>query len=234
MAGLREHNKAKRVEAILDSAVELLGRHPLEDLTTEQIAAGAGVSTATVYNLVGTRNELLRALVDRVVEDLTEAVRRATARNDDPIVLANLIVDHSVTAFTRHSTAFRRIVAAGRSGHDVVGSNRVDPSQLQVAALTAAKDQGVLRGDVDPTGLGRQVFISWIGAMEHWASADLDDYGFGIAARHGLLVVLAAAATDLHRQRFLAELTAASAELERCWTRRTSIDAPSQSEVSTG
>lgn len=234
MAGLREHNKAKRVEAILDSAVDLLGTHSLEDLTTEQIAARAGVATATVYNLVGTRNQLLRALVERVVEDLVAVVQEATDRNDDPIVLAHLIVDHSVAAFTRHSAAFRRIVAAGRSGHDVVDPQRLDPSQLQVAALTTAQEQGVLRDDIDPTGLGRQVFVSWIGAMEHWSRADLDDHGFAVAARHGLQTVLAAAAADIHRPRFLRELTATSAELERCWTGRAAVDSTSQPDVSTG
>lgn len=218
MAGLRERNKALRVEAILDAAVKLLDEQPLDDVTTEQIAERAGVSPATVYNLVGTRDRLLHALLERVVQDLVEEVALAAARDDDPIAVAHLIVDHSVAAFISHSGAYRQIVAAGRSIDRDVPEPSTDPSQLQVAALGQAQELGVLRGDIDPAGLGRQIYISWIGAMEHWANGKLDDSGFGVAARHGLLVVLAAAAVEADRDRFLAELRNVGTELERCWT----------------
>ncbi|MEM9609500.1 MAG: TetR/AcrR family transcriptional regulator [Actinomycetota bacterium] len=217
MTGLRERNKAKRVAAILDAAVELLGEHPLDDVTTEQIAAVADVSPATVYNLVGPRDELLRAIVARVVDDLVAEVARASAGDDDPVAVAELVVEWSVGAFTANSLAYRRIVAAGRS----VGARRdgvIDPSQLQVAALRRARELGVLRGDVDPAGLGRQVYLSWIGSMEHWAEGRLDDRGFSVATRHGLFTVLAAAAVDPHRERFLAELRRLGVELESCWS----------------
>jgi len=216
VAGLREKNKALRTQAIFDAAVELLDNEPLDEVTTERIAARAGVSPATVYNLVGTRSQLLRGLTRRVVEDLVDAVAQASARDDDPVDVAELIVDQSVAAFTEHSRAFRRIVAAGRTtpGDD---EDRIDASQLQVAALRRAQELGILRADVDPAGLGRQVYISWIGAMEHWAGGALDDEGFAVATRHGLFAVLAAAAGDPHRDRFLAELGRLGLQLERHW-----------------
>lgn len=205
-----------RVAAILDAAVDLLDGTPLDDVTTEQIAERAGVSPATVYNLVGTRDELLRSLVDRVVEDLVDAVARATASNDDPIAVAHLVVDQSVAAFTRHSHAFRQIVAADRSA-DRNDDQRVDASQLQVAALRRAQELDIVRKDADTGALGRQVYLSWIGAMEHWANRRLDDSGFAVAARHGLLTVLAASASDPHRDRFLDELGEVGPELDRSW-----------------
>lgn len=234
VTGLRERNKAMRIAAILDAAVELLDDGLLDDVTTEQIAARAGVAPATVYNLVGTRTELLRALVTRVVEDLVAAVARATADEEDPVSVAHLIVDRSVAAFTRHSGAYRQIVAAGRSVDQPATPDWVDPSQLQVTALRRAQESGLLRADVETTGLGRQVYIAWIGAMEHWANGQLDDDGFGVAARHGLLTVLAAAAADDHRDHFLGELRVASAELERRWS--TGLRAPlrSRSDRRTG
>ncbi len=217
MSGLRERNKAIRVEAILDAAVDLLGRDDLHEVTTEQIAAQAGVSPATVYNLVGTRDELLRAVVHRVVDDLVDAVARATASDDDPIAVAHLIVDHSVSAFTAHSRAYRQIVGAGRGADGAPGMNWVDPSQLQVAALRQAQEIGVLRADVDPEPLGRQVYISWMGAMGQWAQGVLDDHGFAVATRHGLVTVLAAAASEPHRSEFLGQLDDLGVDLAARW-----------------
>lgn len=224
VTGLRERNKAMRVEAILDATVELLDSRRFEDVTTEEIAGLAGVAPATVYNLVGPRDQLVRALVQRVVDDLVEAVAEATATADDPIVVAHLIVDHSVAAFTSHSEAYRQVVAVGRSrdaqpSRETRPGGILDPSQLQATALRAAQEQGILRSELDAGGLGRQVYISWIGAMEHWADGVLDDTGFAIAARHGLLVVLAAAATDAFRDRFVEELAAVARRLERSWRR---------------
>ena len=71
-----------RVDAILDAAVELLDDTGLDVVTTEAIAAKAGVAAATVYNLIGTRDDLLRSLVRRVVTDLVDAVAQATASDD--------------------------------------------------------------------------------------------------------------------------------------------------------
>ncbi len=167
VSGLREQNKARRVEAILDAAVELFDDQPLDEITTERIAERAGVAPATVYNLVGTRERLLRAISDRVIEDLVDAVAGATASDTDPIAVAHLIVDHSVDAFTSHSRAYRRIVAAGRTTDRLRSEHAIDPSELQVAAMRDAQALGVLRDDVDPVALGRQIFISWIGAMDH-------------------------------------------------------------------
>lgn len=208
-----------RTEAILDAAVELLDESAVDDLTTDRIADRAGVSTATVYNLVGPRDQLLRAIIDRVVEGLVERVAAASARDEDPIAVAHLIVDHSVAAFTEHSMAYRRIVAAGRPVGSDPARDMADPSSLQVAALRRAQEIGVLRGDVDVAGLGRQIFISWIGAMDHWAGGRLDDEGFAVATRHGLLAVLAASAVDGERERFAAELAEVGVRLERHWNR---------------
>ena len=218
MTGLRERNKALRVEAILDAAVELLDERPLDDVTTDAIADRAGVATATVYNLVGTRERLLRAIVDRVVERLVDGVAEAAARDEDPIAVAHFVVDHSVAAFTEHSTAYRRIVAAGRSVDDGAIHDVADPSSLQVAALRGAQETGVLRADLDIAGLGRQIYISWIGAMQHWANGWLDDEGFALATRHGLLTVLTAASVDAERERFATELAAVGSALEQHWT----------------
>ena len=118
-------------------------------------------------------------------------------------------------AFTADSFAYRQIVASARTLDD--GVRGVDPSRLQVAALREAQARGILRDDVDVAPLGRQVFIGWLGAMERWCSGRLDDEGFALAARHGLLTVLVAAASDSSRGSFTAELTSVGAKLERRW-----------------
>lgn len=217
MPPVRDLNKAKRRDAILDAAVQLLDERPNDDVSTEQIAALAGVAPATVYNLIGTRDAVVTALVVRVLTRLADSL--AALDQDDPIAAAELVVDQTVAAFVTHSGAFRQAVAiAQRAGSD--RSLGVDPSEFQVAAMRIAFTQGIVRSDVDPAALGRQIFLSYTGAMTLWSAGRLDDAGFATAARHGLFTALAAMASDEHRDHFLALLRTTGADLEHdAWHR---------------
>lgn len=204
MPSLRERNKAKRRDAILDAALELLGHTPARQVSTEQIAALAEVSPATVYNLVGTREQLLLALVDRVLHHMVATL--AERRPADPVAMAMFVVVESTERFIADGVAFRQVI--GSIGD--LAASRVtiafDPAQLQVAAMRDAQSQGLVRADLDPAALGRQIYLSYNGALFAWGGGVLSDDGLRAAVRHGLFMVLAAAATDEHRQRFLDEL----------------------------
>ena len=212
MVGLREKNKALRREAILDATLQLLGKHDPSEITTSQIAARADVSPATVFNLVGTREQLLVALGARVVETNLDALTELEKQTGgDPIAAARLIVDVSVAAFAVESTAYRRVVAEIVYRHDVDGSSGFDPARLQEAAMHDAQERGIVDARFDPAGLGKQIYASYSAAMLRWSVGKIDDAGFLILARHGLLAVLAATATDDHRDAFCNELVGLSA-----------------------
>jgi AcrR family transcriptional regulator len=209
---LRERNKRKRRDAILDAALELLSEAPNRQVTTEQIAELAEVSPATVYNLVGTREQLLLALVDRVLHDLVATL--AEQQSTDPVQMATFVVAESVERFVADGVAFRQVVT---SIGDFAASRitiAFDPAQLQVAAMREAQAQGIVRADLDPAALGRQIYLSYNGALFAWGAGVLSDDGLRAAVRHGLTMVLAAAATDEHRDRFLGELAQLGDQLD--------------------
>jgi hypothetical protein len=81
--------------------------------------------------------------------------------------------------------------------------------------MQAAQSMCIIRDDVDAAALGRQIFVSYSGALSLWCNDRLDDDGFSTVARHGLLTALAAAATDDHRDRFLAEMYTTGQRLEQ-------------------
>ena len=71
--GLRERGKLRRTERILDAALELLREDPNQNLTVDRISERAEVAPMTVYNLVGNRDEVWRAIADRGLKDLDPA-----------------------------------------------------------------------------------------------------------------------------------------------------------------
>ena len=217
MSGRRDLNKAKRRDAILDAAVALLNDRPSDEVSTEEIAAAAGVAPATVYNLIGTRDDLAHALVSRVLSQLGDSL--TALDQNDPIAAAQLIIDQTVAVFIADSAAFRQVVAIAQRGL-AQRTESFDPSEFQVTAMCQAQAMGILRDDIDAAGLARQIFLSYTGAITRWSAGRLDDEGFLTAARHGLFTALAAAATDDHRPEFLARLRELGTELEsKAWHR---------------
>lgn len=81
---LREKGKERRKQRILDAAVSVLRDKGPESLVTALIAERAEVSVATLYNLVGSVDDILDAITER----LTEESQRLTAPD---IVADNLL-----------------------------------------------------------------------------------------------------------------------------------------------
>lgn len=214
MVGLREQNKALRREAILDATFLLLSENEASEITTSQIAQRADVSAATVFNLIGTRKELLIALGARVIEILLDELAVLEDQTGgDPLAAARLIVDASVAAFTAEPTAYRRLVAELTSHREIPAYAGFDPATLQAAAMQSAQDRDIIDHRFDPSGLGIQIFASYAAAINRWALGTVDDDGFLLLARHGLLTVLVAASTDAYREVLRDELIALSKDL---------------------
>ena len=65
--------KQERRDRILSRAQELISQKGFEGLSIRVLAARAEVSTPTIYNLVGNKEDILHCLGESIVPQLTEA-----------------------------------------------------------------------------------------------------------------------------------------------------------------
>lgn len=210
--GLRERNKAKRRNAVLDAALEMLDGPEAAAMTTERIAELAEVSVATVYNLVGTREQLLVALVDRLIEDVVGQVLTSEAAGD-PIAALGELIENAVEVLTSRPAAFRQIVLQLTAAANADLHTKLSPSTAAATGIRRAQEAGNLRGDLNPDALAAQVYLSFNGALLRWAAGVLSDSSFRAAALHGLTVVLVASATTASRRALLSDLRQLGLEL---------------------
>lgn len=99
-AGLRERQKQQRRDAIMESARALFERQGIEDTSMATIAAEAGVSTPTVFNYFGSRDELLLAIIFQGHQQAVDDYHRPPLRKSDSLAddLCTLL-----TGFTERS-----------------------------------------------------------------------------------------------------------------------------------
>jgi AcrR family transcriptional regulator len=70
--------------ALLDAARALFAEHGFVGTGREDIAERAGVTRGALYHHYGSKEQLFRAVVEEIEEELAERVMRAGARSTDP------------------------------------------------------------------------------------------------------------------------------------------------------
>jgi AcrR family transcriptional regulator len=99
-----------RERAILDTAEALLEHEPVEAITVEAIARGAGISRAALYFYFGSKQEVLAALVARTLAALEADARvaaRAAAADAPPVAVVAAAVRGTAAQWRDHGRVMR-------------------------------------------------------------------------------------------------------------------------------
>src|SRR5215216_6750354 len=108
--GRREQGKERRRRRILDAAAQLVEADGLDGLTMRRLSEAAGVSYATVYNLIGSKEDVLVALLRSGLEDLGAQLAAVASR--DPLDRARALVAGVVDHFVARPALYRALVQA--------------------------------------------------------------------------------------------------------------------------
>lgn len=196
----RDQSKAARRTAILDAARSLI-REFGPQVTADKIAQRAGVSTATVYNLIGPREQLLGLLLSDLFEDLRS--RLALKKLVDPFAFGEAVVVVSADMFIADADLWLHVLPEirGAFGARVMPFVAFQPINLQREAMGLAKQLGMLNRAADVEMTATQIYAAYNGALFLWAGRFLTDDGFREQAKAGYWAILAALGAGDHRRR---------------------------------
>jgi AcrR family transcriptional regulator len=191
-----EHRSSAR-ERLLDAANDLFYAEGVQTVGIDRIIERAGVAKASLYNLFGSKEELVAAYLasrhDRTTSRLTEAVEKV----DDPRRKILAVFDTQALQYQQsdfHGCAF--IAASTEAPSGGLVEQAADQFRTWIRAMFT--DLAEQAGAPDPVSLGRQLHFIYDGAglagrMDH------HDLGIAPAVRDAVQALLDAALTQAGR-----------------------------------
>jgi len=110
----------ERQDAILTTAEALLGERSFDDVSIEELARGAGISRPTFYFYFSSKDEMLLALLDRVISEVEHRVSELPRNfESDPAGAWTRSIGMFVEVFVAHRGVATAAIAA-RARNDEV------------------------------------------------------------------------------------------------------------------
>lgn len=193
--GRREEAKGDRRRRIVEAARALVRETGDTGLTMRAIAARAGVSLTTPYNLYGSK----RAIVVAILDDVREFHERfARSRTSDAIERIFRALSITLEYHREDPEFYRTLWGAllNPSGSDELQATLSTPQSAQFwrALLGQAAQEGALRADIDLDMLLQDLLFAFAAAMLAWVMGSLAVEELEPAIGHAYALALAASA----------------------------------------
>ena len=190
--GLRERGKHARIGRIIEAACAILRADGAQGLTVARIADEAEVSPGTVFNLIGTRDQVWAAIAEHSFTRIELVGFRAI---DDPQIRARTIVDTVVTMICSDAKVFRPLLLNWELSSHV---SNAEPTPELLRCLQDAQAAGIIQDQVHLRRLAQQITTGFIGTMHQWAAHVISDATFRLRTRDFVDLVFMAARRDDH------------------------------------
>jgi len=205
---LREVGKTRRRRRILDAARSLLESGGVDGFAIKPVADAAELSVATVYNLFGSKEGVLVALLMESILSLEQRLDELAPAT--PVERLAAISELTIREFTSEARFYRPLLCLVEQmgpRDPLLGVIRraVD---LGHETLGWAIETGDIQAVVEPRVLAHQIFMGFIQALRLWSGGFLSSALFEAQVVHFRTLMLAAVANEPLRTELYGQLRA--------------------------
>lgn len=200
---VRESAKRERRQRILESAREILREAGHQGLSIRTLAERAKVTTPTIYNLIGSKQEVLLALAETTIQEPELAHHVSTTV--DPIAKAEEVINGAVAIYQSDEDHTRQLLL----GLEAESLDDFDKAlwhrgrKVAIEDCKRALDLGHLRGEVDSELLGNRFASGFQQAQKMWLRGEVDLESMRKEALISCFLILAADAKPNFHQRLI-------------------------------
>lgn len=214
--GTREDGKLQRREDIVKAARSLMRDGGDLTFSMRTLASQAGVSIATPYNLFGSKQAILLAVLDADLADYQASLAGLHADGVDVLFEAVSLMTNVLS----HEPAFYRTVLAAVCRDDATELRHMISGPRYVLwknLLSQATEAGLLRPDVDPDAITVTIGQTLSANLQSWALGQLGLEEMEARIRYALALVLLAIAMPASRALIEGHMRAAETRLQTIW-----------------
>jgi len=210
MSDIRTLNMEKRRERILEQARKMLAEGGFDALNLRYLAETSGITVPTIYNLIGNKAEVLKALVMDSFADFEASLESRLPC--DTQQLPALMMSTFAEIIARDESYYRATALASErlenasDEHGDYGYKRGPLRKYAGALCHAAREEGLLRGEIDSELLVEQMVGNHQVAFRDWAHHVISLEDLRKQSLAGFYIALAADAVDDFRDSLAASL----------------------------
>ncbi len=197
---IRSRQKEVRRQSILDAAEALIRDTGTTSFSMLVLAERAGFSPATPYNIFGTKDSILYALLNRSIDSISMRFAQVPG-NIGPFEIVLSAADGAARFFISdpayYRPLFQHLVGVRDALHRPAFMER--SFQYWQGALARLRTDGILADDRTRDVLARSMMIYFLGSLDLWTQDELRDDAFRTQIMHGVASLLSAIATPAAR-----------------------------------
>lgn len=164
-----KHRKAYNTDAILDVAVRVFRERGYDGSSLEQVARAAGITKASIYYHVKSKEELLARGVGRALDALFAVLEEPGAKEQGAAARLRYIVRRTIeitVAQLPEVALLLRVRGNTRTERRVLDRRR-EFDHVIAGVFAKAQREGELRADVDPR-LATRLLFGMLNSITEW------------------------------------------------------------------
>ena len=200
---LREKGKARRKQQILDAVVTLLQAEGFSALSTSRIAEEAEVSVATLYNLMGSIDNILDVMVEQLFVEFKSAYTHIT-RDLAPLAIIEGVSEAAYSFLKQDESKYKAVLKAvfqinvSRDMTAPVFHTTQNNRTLFISAIRQLQDSNAMMPGLNTQLLAEQMLITQVMLLENWSAGVINLERFRLTSKfHFLLLIKAWASPEL-------------------------------------
>ena len=215
----RQANKVLRRERILKIAMLQIATSGYEEFTLSKLAAKAGVSSPTIHNLFGKKDDMTKEIANKMMEvrEVGEVMMASPALGDP---IKNIAFTLSIVRKTYefHQDTFRAaMMIADKTGafndpESIIGQYSLRARVFLEQGCTAALAQGYLLGNIETSVLADSILHSHRRARQDWVLGHIDFEEYCHMISRDMLLTYAADASPECYKRLCKEIKRVSSK----------------------
>ena len=211
----REKKKEERRRIIVDAAELLIRKHASTEFSVQNLAECAGLSVASLYNLIGTKSTVLYTLLNLSLDRIDSSFM-VIRKGVDPFDHLLDAADIAANAFTEDPELLRPLYRFLLGVADPIHRPAFMKRALDfwVLHLAAVEKSMLLPKGLTRLELARDYQIFFAGALDLWVQGELSDRYFRAQITHGSILRLLSLGVQPKRAKLIKKLQT-SAKLVR-------------------